>query len=384
MLPGSFSCSSFPTFPILLKRMDFNTLGLQNLDLWAGTLATPGINRIITRPVFGYTHSAARPRPRYTCWASGIFLEVTGPSLVSSHNLGHHVELGVNVVGVVHQEGLGRHGRLGQQYQLSQADDNIAKGDCSIVIVGGLISDLVMSIFLLPTLYVWMAGDKDVLPEPEGGSMNRCSRMKKGEVCARIEHSRLYRLFAQPPLRTHLFAAEAVSRGGLPIVELTMTVPKATELIAHLAEKHPHLLVGVGTVLDVEAARACIAAGAKFITSPGLDLEMVAFTVHAGVIAMPGALTPSEIIAAVKAGADFVKIFPCAQVGGADYIHALKRPFPRFRSSQPEASISKRAGLPGGRSDGRRHRHGLDSPARHLDRTRRVGSKSWPGDMCKQ
>ena len=107
-----------------------------------------------------------------------------------------------------------------------------------------------------------------------------------------------------------------------------MTVPNATELIAHLVKKHPHTVVGAGTVLDLETARACLAAGAKFITSPGLDLEIVEFAVKAGVVVMPGVLTPSEIIAAVKAGADFVKIFPCAQVGGVDYLHALKAPFP--------------------------------------------------------
>ena len=122
--------------------------------------------------------------------------------------------------------------------------------------------------------------------------------------------------------------AEAVSRGGLPIVELTMTVPNATELIAQLVKKHPRMVVGAGTVLDLETARACLAAGAKFITSPGLDLEIVEFAVKAGVIVMPGVLTPSEVIAAVKAGADFVKIFPCAQLGGVDYLHALKAPFP--------------------------------------------------------
>ena len=107
-----------------------------------------------------------------------------------------------------------------------------------------------------------------------------------------------------------------------------MTVPKATEIIAHLVNKHPRMIVGAGTVLDLETARACLAAGAKFITSPGLDLEIVAFTSQAGVIAMPGAMTPSEIIAAHKAGADFVKLFPCAQLGGVDYLHALKAPFP--------------------------------------------------------
>jgi 2-dehydro-3-deoxyphosphogluconate aldolase/(4S)-4-hydroxy-2-oxoglutarate aldolase len=124
------------------------------------------------------------------------------------------------------------------------------------------------------------------------------------------------------------FAAEAVSRGGIPIVELTMTVPKATELIAHLVKKHPHMIVGAGTVLDVETARSCLDAGAKFLTSPGLDLETVEFAVKQNVVVMPGVLTPSEVMAAGKAGADFVKIFPCAHVGGAAYLRALRPPFP--------------------------------------------------------
>jgi 2-dehydro-3-deoxyphosphogluconate aldolase/(4S)-4-hydroxy-2-oxoglutarate aldolase len=108
-----------------------------------------------------------------------------------------------------------------------------------------------------------------------------------------------------------------------------MTVPNATELIAHLVKKHPHMVVGAGTVLDIATARACLAAGANFITSPGLDLEVVEFAVKAGVTVMPGVLTPSEIMAAVRAGADFVKIFPCSQVGGVDYLRALKAPFPK-------------------------------------------------------
>ncbi len=152
--------------------------------------------------------------------------------------------------------------------------------------------------------------------------------MKKQEVRARIEELAIIPAVRAANADDALFAAEAVSRGGLPIVELTMTVPKATELIAQLVKKHPHMLVGAGTVLDLETARACLAAGAKFISSPGLDLEILEFTVKAGAIAIPGALTPSEIMAAVKAGADFVKIFPCSQVGGVDYMHALKRPFP--------------------------------------------------------
>jgi 2-dehydro-3-deoxyphosphogluconate aldolase/(4S)-4-hydroxy-2-oxoglutarate aldolase len=152
--------------------------------------------------------------------------------------------------------------------------------------------------------------------------------MTKQEVRARIGELAIVPAVRAANAGDALFAAEAVSRGGLPIVELTMTVPGATELIAHLIKKHPHMVVGAGTVLDLETARACLDAGAKFISSPGLDLEIVEFTVKAGVIAMPGALTPSEIMAAVKAGADFVKIFPCSQVGGVDYLRALKAPFP--------------------------------------------------------
>lgn len=152
--------------------------------------------------------------------------------------------------------------------------------------------------------------------------------MTKPEVRARIEELAIIPAVRVANSEDALFAAEAVSRGGLPIVELTMSVPNATDVISQLIKKHPRMLVGAGTVLDLESARACLAAGAKFISSPGLDLEILEFTLKAGVIAMPGALTPSEIMAAVKAGADFVKIFPCSQMGGVDYIHALKRPFP--------------------------------------------------------
>ncbi len=112
--------------------------------------------------------------------------------------------------------------------------------------------------------------------------------MTKEEVRARIAELAIIPAVRAANADDALFAAEAVSRGGLPIVELTMTVPNATELIARLVKKHPHMVVGAGTVLDLETARACLAAGAKFITSPGLDLEIVEFCVKAGVIVMPG------------------------------------------------------------------------------------------------
>ena len=124
------------------------------------------------------------------------------------------------------------------------------------------------------------------------------------------------------------FAAETVARAGIPIIEITMTVPHALDLIAELVRAVPELVVGVGTVFDVTAARLCVEAGAQFITSPGLDLDIVKFALHEDVVSIPGALTPTEVTAAWRSGADFIKVFPCAQVGGPRYIHALKAPFP--------------------------------------------------------
>lgn len=152
--------------------------------------------------------------------------------------------------------------------------------------------------------------------------------MTRKHVRDRIEELAIVPSVRAATAEDALFAAEAVSRGGLPIVELTMTVPNATDLIAQLVKKHPHMIVGAGTVLNLETARACIEAGAKFITSPGLDAAMVEFTDKSGVVSIPGALTPSEIMGAMNAGADFVKIFPCTLMGGVDYLRALRAPFP--------------------------------------------------------
>jgi len=126
-----------------------------------------------------------------------------------------------------------------------------------------------------------------------------------------------------------LFAAETISASGIPIVELTMTVPGAIDAIAHLARNSPEIIVGAGTVWDIETARRCLDAGAKFLTSTGLDLSVVEFAVKENVVVFPGALTPSEVMMAWKAGADFVKVFPCSQVGGVSYIRTLKAPFPQ-------------------------------------------------------
>lgn len=126
------------------------------------------------------------------------------------------------------------------------------------------------------------------------------------------------------------FAALAVAEGGIPIVEITMTVPGAVGLIASLVRQAPGVLVGAGTVLDAETARQCLDAGAQFLVSPGFDADTVKLANKEHVMVIAGALTPTEVISAWKAGADLVKIFPCAQVGGPSYIKALKGPLPQI------------------------------------------------------
>ena len=126
-------------------------------------------------------------------------------------------------------------------------------------------------------------------------------------------------------------AAEAVCQGGIPIVEITMTVPGAVDVIRELVKNcASDVLIGAGTVLNPEAARRCLDAGAQFLVSPGLNLKTVELAVREGKLIMAGALTPTEVITAWDAGADFVKIFPCGQVGGAKYIKALKGPLPQI------------------------------------------------------
>jgi len=127
-----------------------------------------------------------------------------------------------------------------------------------------------------------------------------------------------------------IFAAETVAHSGIPIVEVTMTVPGALDVIAELARNNPEVIAGAGTVLDLETARRCLDAGAKFLTSPGLDLDVVEFAVMHEAAVFPGALTPTEVITAWKAGPDFVKVFPCSAVGGPQYIRALRGPFPHI------------------------------------------------------
>lgn len=126
-------------------------------------------------------------------------------------------------------------------------------------------------------------------------------------------------------------AIEAIKAGGVPVLEITMTVPGAVQVIEEAAAKYGgEALVGAGTVLDAETARTCILAGAKFVVSPSLDLATISCCKRYGIVVIPGALTPTEVVTAWQAGADMVKVFPCGAVGGASYIKALKAPLPQI------------------------------------------------------
>jgi 2-dehydro-3-deoxyphosphogluconate aldolase/(4S)-4-hydroxy-2-oxoglutarate aldolase len=154
--------------------------------------------------------------------------------------------------------------------------------------------------------------------------------VKRADVCALIKDIGIIPGIRVSTAEDAHFAAEAVTLGGIPIVEITMTVADAIKLISHLVRFHPKMLVGAGTVLDLDTARQCVDAGASYLTSPGLDLKIVEFAAKQEIAIFPGALTPTEINAAGAAGSDFVKVYPCAAVGGDSYIRALRAPFPKI------------------------------------------------------
>ena len=155
--------------------------------------------------------------------------------------------------------------------------------------------------------------------------------MKREEVSALIEEIGIF-----PGIRVNkadhaLYCAETLYHAGIPVAEITMTVPGAIEVIRKLARAFPNMAVGAGTVLDKETAERCLDAGARFLTSTGLVPEVVESALKRDVVAIPGALTPTEVIAAMKTGADFVKIFPVGPVGGGLYIRSLKLPLPEVK-----------------------------------------------------
>jgi 2-dehydro-3-deoxyphosphogluconate aldolase / (4S)-4-hydroxy-2-oxoglutarate aldolase len=125
---------------------------------------------------------------------------------------------------------------------------------------------------------------------------------------------------------------DAMMAGGVTVVEVTMTVPGAIGLLRELKHRHgDRLLLGSGTVTDAKQAEATIEAGAEFVVSPSLHLDVIAKTKELGKVSIPGALTPTEVITAWRAGADYVKVFPCSAMGGASYLKSLRAPFPELK-----------------------------------------------------
>ncbi len=156
--------------------------------------------------------------------------------------------------------------------------------------------------------------------------------MSQQETKSAIEASGIMPVLRARSVQQAHALVEALVAGGIAVMEVTMTVPGAVELLHELKKEFGHkLLLGSGTVTDAEQAKATIEAGAEFVVSPSFHPEVVATTRGLGKVSIPGALTPTEVITAWRAGADYVKIFPCSAVGGANYLKALLAPFPELK-----------------------------------------------------
>jgi 2-dehydro-3-deoxyphosphogluconate aldolase / (4S)-4-hydroxy-2-oxoglutarate aldolase len=156
--------------------------------------------------------------------------------------------------------------------------------------------------------------------------------MNRNEICRRIEATGVVPIVRAPSAEVAAAAARAILASGIDVLEITMSVPNATDLMRQLRKEiGTDVVLGAGTVLDAQTAKDCIAAGAEFIVAPGFDPETIRAAHALDKPCMPGVLTPTEVITAWKAGADMVKIFPCSAVGGASYLKALKAPLPQVK-----------------------------------------------------
>ncbi|MGA1993765.1 MAG: bifunctional 4-hydroxy-2-oxoglutarate aldolase/2-dehydro-3-deoxy-phosphogluconate aldolase [Bryobacteraceae bacterium] len=155
--------------------------------------------------------------------------------------------------------------------------------------------------------------------------------MTKDQVLSFIKETGIVPVVRAASADAALGAVAAIYRGGIRAAEITMTVPDALRVLERCAaEFGEKLVVGAGTVLDPETARACILAGAQFLVTPSLRGSTIEMAHRYGKAIIPGALTPTEVLTAWESGADIVKIFPCGNVGGPAYIKALKGPFPQI------------------------------------------------------
>ena len=155
--------------------------------------------------------------------------------------------------------------------------------------------------------------------------------LTREQVRVRIEQIGIVPAIRVASAEDALFAAETIAGAGIPVVEISMTVPGAMGVISHLVKHAPEVIVGAGGIFNAKTARQCLDQGAKFLTSDGLVPDVVEFAAKEGVVVIPGALTPTEIIAAWNAGSDFVKVYPCDAVGGHTYIRSLEAALPQAR-----------------------------------------------------
>ena len=154
--------------------------------------------------------------------------------------------------------------------------------------------------------------------------------MKKHEVRGWIEETGVIAAVRVSSEDDAFFAAQAVAEGGIPVIEIPLTVPNAIQVISQLVQKIPHIVVGAGGVRKVDTARQCLEVGAQFLTSDGLHVPVVEFAAQEEIVAIPGTLTPTEVMAAWERRSDFVKVVPCAHIGGESYIGSLHMMFPHI------------------------------------------------------
>ena len=164
--------------------------------------------------------------------------------------------------------------------------------------------------------------------------------MNKTDVLARLKSVGVVPVVRASSAEEAMKVVDAIKAGGVPVLEITMTVPRAVNVIEQVVDRYGNdVVVGAGTVLDAESARACILAGASFVVSPAVNLGTIELCNRYSIAILPGALTPTEVVTAWQAGADVVKIFPCGAVGGAKYLRALKAPLPQIEM-MPTGGVS--------------------------------------------
>jgi 2-dehydro-3-deoxyphosphogluconate aldolase/(4S)-4-hydroxy-2-oxoglutarate aldolase len=173
-------------------------------------------------------------------------------------------------------------------------------------------------------------GQLNLLHQPEI-FIKRRREMDKSAVLKSLQEIGLVPVLRAESVDQAIKLAGAIADGGVTVLEVTMTVPGAIEVMRKLAQQRPDILIGAGTVLDAETARMCILEGAQFVVSPALNFKTIEMCHRYSIAVLPGALTPTEVVNAWQAGADVVKVFPASALGGAKYLTALRGPLPQVK-----------------------------------------------------